>query len=123
MARRPEDVQIQVVMSEEMRRDLGKAALTHQDEVERDRLMSRGPMLGYIAKWFLSRPREEQLEVIREGKRLFEGGGPAPAAEPMRIVALRGKRPYSPGQPDGQPSDVDLPNQPTGVKARVKRGR
>jgi hypothetical protein len=78
MARRPEDVQVQVVMSAEMRKALNKAAMAHQDDIDRDRLMGRGPMLGYVAKWFLARPPAEQLRIILEGKRLFDGGSVAP---------------------------------------------
>jgi hypothetical protein len=84
MARRPEDVQIQVVVSAELRKALGKAALVHQDDVDRERLMGRGPMLGYIAKWFLALPQAEQLKVIQEGKRLFDAGSvPPDRGEPV----------------------------------------
>lgn len=121
MARRPEDVQIQVVMSEEMRRDLGKAALTHQDDVERDRLMSRGPMLAYLAKWFLSRPAAEQLDMIREGKRLLEGGAARPART-MAPAAVRGPFPLR-GKSDGDPADADGGDQPPRKVSRVKRAR
>ena len=72
MARKPTDVQVQVVMTKRMRKALGRAALMHQDDVPRDRMMDRGPMIRYVMSWFLERPPNEQLAVLLAGQAAYE---------------------------------------------------
>lgn len=68
MARKAEDVQIQLVVPASLRRAIQKAALDHQDDVDRERLMNRGPMITYVMRWFLTLPKSDQLGVILAGK-------------------------------------------------------
>ena len=128
MPRKPEDVQVQLVMTDEMRRDLGKAALQHQDEIDRFRLMARGPMLVYIAKWFLGLPTADQLAVVKEGKRLMEGGRPRRGGvEAARVLAHQtfpeSRFHKSGDDAKGEKPDASVKEAPTGVERRIERSR
>jgi len=65
--------QTPIALPPERIRELHRAALDLQPYVPRDsREMTKGPMLGYIARWFLTLPPEEQLRVVLAGKQLAD---------------------------------------------------
>ena len=64
MARHPDDVQVQVLMTPEMRKALAKTVLANQDDVPRKKLMDRGPMILYAMSWFMAQPKEDQLAIL-----------------------------------------------------------
>ena len=72
MARHPDDVQVQVLMTPEMRKALAKTVLANQDDVPRKKLMDRGPMILYAMSWFMAQPKEDQLAILLKGKAEFD---------------------------------------------------
>jgi hypothetical protein len=36
------------------------------------KIMARGPMIGYIARWFMTLPREEMIKILRKGKEIAD---------------------------------------------------
>ena len=71
MARRVDDVQVQLSMPSSLRAKLGKTALDHQSHVPSDRVMDRGSMILYALAVFLELPPEEQLQTLLKGKAIY----------------------------------------------------
>lgn len=78
--------QIPVALPPQVIRDLQMAAIRLQEDVPRERAMNRGPMLGYVARWFLKLPLDRQLEIVLAGKAVedeeagrIDPGGSVPA--------------------------------------------
>ena len=106
MARKPTDVQVQVVMTKKFRKALAKAALQHQDDVPRERMMDRGPMIRYVMSWFLEQPAEEQIAIILAGQEAYEAGYGVEDEPPTSPASARDVGPH-PG--DRADDDVRAP--------------
>lgn len=72
MGRRAGEKPIQFSLSAPASAALNIAAAHHEGDLDRDRPMKKGPMLAYVARWFLSLTRESQLDVIRAGKAMVD---------------------------------------------------
>jgi hypothetical protein len=72
MAHKADEKQFPVSMRPSAIRELQKVAIDLQEHVPRSRAMNRGPMVGYVMRWFLSLPREVQIKIVRTGKDLRE---------------------------------------------------
>lgn len=125
MARRPEDVQVQIVMPPEMRTEIDEALLKLRDSVPTERLMDRGMMLRFLARWFLSLPRDEQLQAVLAGKAAKEIGE-ATASRPTkktrgRALAARKVDPKRLGNPQGEPATAEPKGEPVGREPAVRK--
>jgi len=132
MARRPGDVQVQIVMPPEMRTEIDEALLKLRDSVPTTKLMDRGTMLRFLVRWFLDLPRDMQLQAVLAGKEIAEEGVSQAAEELLDEVNPRttkgarvvGVRDRSRSTPDSQPSDASPSNPPSRkVGGRQGRGR
>lgn len=72
MGRRAGEKPLQISTSAGVLRALRIAAVRHQEDVQRERLMNVGPMSAYVLRWFAGLPGEAQLRVILNGKALAE---------------------------------------------------
>jgi hypothetical protein len=68
MGHRAGEKQIPVALPPDVIRELQIAAIKMQADVPRERALNRGPMLGYVARWFLTLSAQDQLRVVRAGK-------------------------------------------------------
>jgi hypothetical protein len=64
--------QYPVTMTPRVADDLDRLAIDLKYAVPRKGTMRRGPMVGYLCRWFLTLGPEEQIRVIREGKKLLD---------------------------------------------------
>jgi len=85
---------LQCWLPPEKRKGLTRVSLDLGDDVERERVLKPGPMIGYIARWFLTLPRARQLEIVLAGRKI-EINEPKPGQPPS------GPPPVS-GNPDGR---------------------
>lgn len=86
MGRRAGEKPVQFSLSAPAMAALDIAASYHKSDVDRDRPMNKGPMLAYVARWFVSLPREGQLEVILAGKELTERDASGAEISPFGVI-------------------------------------
>lgn len=72
MAHKADEKQFPVAMRPDAIRELQKVAIDLQEYVPRSRAMNRGPMVAYVARWFLSLPMDAQLRIVRAGKEMSD---------------------------------------------------
>lgn len=72
MARKEGEKPLQISVTPKLMSDLKVAAARLEHLVPRKRLMDRGPMLAYVARWFAALSPEDQLGVILRGKEMAE---------------------------------------------------
>ncbi|WP_165073281.1 ubiquitin family protein [Paludisphaera rhizosphaerae] len=94
MGTKANERQTPIALPPETIRELHRAALTLQPYVEREgRELTKGPMLGYVARWFLAQPLAEQLRITLDGKRIADAETPVDMADDdtLRRVAAEAK--------------------------------
>jgi len=85
---------LQCWLPPEKRKGLTRISLDLGDDVERERVLKPGPMIGYIARWFLTLSRARQLEIVLAGREIEinepKPGDPPPSG-PVPEVGNSGK--------------------------------
>lgn len=116
MGLKPGDKPIQYAVPPGVKKAIRRAAEELAENVPHDREMKPGPMTGYVMRWFLTLPRERQLEIVLAGAKIAGGSsdpaGSDPSAPGPRIKGLGGrvlpkrKRKDSATAADDRPSAV-----------------
>ena len=70
MPRSPGVVQFQCVMSPELRNTLDAAAVALRSPGSESANLDRGEMSRRLFRWFLTLPRQDQLQILSEGVQL-----------------------------------------------------
>jgi hypothetical protein len=97
---------VQIDVPENVRIALRITAALHSGSVDRVHDMDRGPMMAFVARWFLSLSRDTQLAIIADGQKLLESdseGDRIPPSGEKRLQVVRGR-----GQLPTLRMDVDL---------------
>jgi len=99
--KRVQERALQYFLPPEVRRRIKILTTDLGEDVERERVMTYGPMTGYIMRWFLTLPRARQLEIVLAGRELEmaekkpgeKPSGPAPeVGNPGHARGLGGKK-------------------------------